>query len=108
MAIKRSADTGSPWSPVWGCLSQTKDFDDEVRREDPHTNSETSVASISAEGAEAKKTASKSCRQVNVGVAESVKVHSPEVPGVPHKTQEEPQKPKASRASTSRRQPKLS
>ena len=49
----------------------------------------------STEGAEAKKPASKSCGQVNVGVAESVKVHSPDVPGVPHKTQEEPQKPKA-------------
>ena len=33
--------------------------------------------------------------QVNVGAAESVKEHSPDKPDVPQKTQEEPQKPRA-------------
>ena len=40
-----------------------------------------------------KKIVSESCGQVNVAPAESVKENSPEVPSVPHETQEEKQKP---------------
>ena len=42
-----------------------------------------------------KKIASRSCRQVNVAPAETIKENSPSVPSVAHKTQEELQKPRA-------------
>ena len=47
-----------------------------------------------AECAEVKKIVSESCGQVNVAPAESVKKNSPDVPRVPHKTQEGEQKPR--------------
>ena len=43
----------------------------------------------SAEHVEAKKITSESCEQVNVAPAELVKENSPDVPSVPHNTQED-------------------
>ena len=51
------------------------------------------MTSSSAECAEVKRIVSESCGQAKVAPAESVKENSPDVPSVPHKTQEE-QKPR--------------
>ena len=75
-------------------LPQTKDVDDGVRHGDPHASSKAPLTSSSAECAEVKKIVGESCGQVNVAPAESVKENSPDVPSVPHKTQEEEQKPR--------------
>ena len=66
-----------------------KDLNDEVRHGDPRASFKASVTGSSAEHVEAKKITSESCEQVNVAPAEVVKANSPDVPSVPHKTQED-------------------
>ena len=52
-------------------------------------SSKASVMGSSTEHIEAKKITSESCEQVNVAPAELVKENSPDVPSVPHNTQED-------------------
>ena len=65
-----------------------KDLGDRVGRRDPYASSEASVTNSSSGCTEAKKIASENCGQVSVGAVESVKENLPDVPGVPHVTQE--------------------
>ena len=58
-----------------------------------HGSSKASVTSSSVECAKVE-IVIESCRQTNVALAESVKENSPDLPSVPHETQEEPQKPR--------------
>ena len=66
-----------------------KDFNEGVRHGDPHTSSKPSVTLLLFPPP------SESCRQDNIAPAESVEENSPDVPSVPHGTQEELQEPRA-------------
>ena len=94
VAIERSAGAHPRQTPVWArpmkkAYPKTKDLNNGVRHGDPHVSSKASVTGSSAEYVEAKKITSESCEQVNVAPAELVKENSPDVPSVPHKTQED-------------------
>ena len=94
VAIERSAGAHPRQTPVWArptkkAYPKMKDLNDGVRHGDPHASSKASVMGSSAKHVEAKKITSESCEQVNVAPAELVKANSPDVPSVPHKTQED-------------------